>query len=86
MVRSPTISYDGALLFVWLFVFVVVAVVVVVFFCITPLFPVLIPVCFGLFIVRFIFEVLYRSLLPLASSYVTANLKGLICHAILVSF
>ena len=46
----------------------------------------MIPVCFGLFIVRFIFEVLYRSLLPLASSYVTANLKGLICHAILVSF
>ena len=31
MVRSPTISYDGALLFVWSFVFVVVAVVVVVF-------------------------------------------------------
>ena len=70
MVRSPTISYDGALLFVWLFVFVVV---VVVFFCITPLFPVLIPVCFGLFIVRFIFEVLYRSLLLLAANYDTVN-------------
>ena len=71
MVRSPTISYDGVLLFVWLFVFVAV---VVVLFCITPLFPVLIPACFGLFIVRFIFEVFYRSL-SLAANNDTANVR-----------
>ena len=60
--------YDGALLFVWLFVFVVV------FFLHKAFVSCFDSSLFWPFSVRFIFEVLYRSL-SLAANNDTANVR-----------